>query len=115
MDDSILNSVKKLLGIPEEYDAFDVNVIMYINSVFNILNQLGVGPANGFSITDSSSTWNDYFADSEPIEAVKSYVALKVRLMFDPPSSSSALQSLTNMISELEWRINVKSDSAETL
>lgn len=109
--DSILNSVKKLLGIAEEYDAFDIDIIMYINSVFNVLTQLGVGPTGGFSIHDSSSTWNDYFADSEPIEAVKTYVAMKVRLLFDPPANSTAMQALTNVISELEWRLSVQCDN----
>lgn len=105
--DSILNSVKKLLGIAEEYDAFDTDIIIHINSVFMILTQLGVGPANGFSIYDSSSAWSDFIPEGELMEAVKSYMGLKVRLMFDPPTSSSVMQATANMISELEWRLNV--------
>ena len=111
--DSILTSVKKLLGIAEEYTAFDPDVIMSINSVFAILEQLGVGPDGGFSITDSSMTWNDYFGASEDIEqneAVKNYIALKVKLMFDPPMSSTVMQATTNLTSELEWRLNVACD-----
>lgn len=111
--ESILTSVKKLLGIAEEYTAFDPDIIMSINSVFVILEQLGVGPDGGFSITDSSTTWNDYFGASEDIEqneAVKNYIALKVKLMFDPPTSSTVMQATTNLTSELEWRLNVACD-----
>ena len=111
--ESILTSVKKLLGIAEEYTAFDTDIIMSINSVFAILEQLGVGPDGGFSITDSSTTWNDYFGASEDIEqneAVKNYIALKVKLMFDPPTSSTVMQATTNLTSELEWRLNVACD-----
>lgn len=111
--DSILTSVKKLLGIAEEYTAFDPDIIMSINSVFAILEQLGVGPDGGFSITDSSTTWNDYFGASEDIEqneAVKNYIALKVKLMFDLPTSSTVMQATTNLTSELEWRLNVACD-----
>lgn len=111
--ESILTSVKKLLGIAEEYTAFDPDIIMSINSVFAILEQLGVGPDGGFSITDSSTTWNDYFGASEDIEqneAVKNYIALKVKLMFDPPTSSTVMQATTNLTSELEWRLNVACD-----
>lgn len=111
--ESILTSVKKLLGIAEEYTAFDPDIIMSINSVFAILEQLGVGPDGGFSITDSSTTWNDYFGASEDIEqneAVKNYIALKVKLMFDTPTSSTVMQATTNLTSELEWRLNVACD-----
>lgn len=111
--ESILTSVKKLLGIAEEYTAFDLDIIMSINSVFAILEQLGVGPDGGFFITDSSTTWNDYFGASEDIEqneAVKNYIALKVKLMFDPPTSSTVMQATTNLTSELEWRLNVACD-----
>lgn len=113
MTDSILNTTKKLLGIAEENTAFDLDIIMSINSVFAILEQLGVGPDGGFSITDSSTTWNDYFGASEDIEqneAVKNYIALKVKLMFDPPTSSTVMQATTNLTSELEWRLNVACD-----
>lgn len=111
--DSILTSVKKLLGISEEYTAFDPDIIMYINSVFSILTQLGVGPTEGFFISDASATWNDYFSEGDRIEAVKSYIAAKVRLMFDPPASSSAMQALSNLVSELEWRLNVRCDKTK--
>lgn len=111
--DSILTSVKKLLGIAEEYTAFDPDIIMSINSVFAILEQLGVGPDGGFFISDATATWKDYFGDSKDIEhneAVKNYIGLKVKLMFDPPTSSTVMQATTNLTSELEWRLNVACD-----
>lgn len=107
--DSILTSIKKLLGITEEYKHFDNDIIMHINSVFMILNQIGIGPDEVFSIEDDIASWDD-FLDNTNVEAVKSYVYLKVRLLFDPPTSSSVLDSMNKMISELEWRLNVASD-----
>lgn len=104
--DSILNSIKKLLGIPEDYDHFDPDLIMHINSVFSILTQLGVGPPNGFFIEDEIPTWNDYISNDNRLELVKSYMNLKVRLLFDPPLSSAVMESMNRMISECEWRLN---------
>jgi hypothetical protein len=107
--DSILNSIKKMLGIDAEYDAFDQDIIMHINSVFFILHQLGVGPAEGFSISDEYSIWSDFISDSN-IEAVKSYVGLKVRLLFDPPTSTAVADSINKLIAELEWRLNLSAE-----
>lgn len=109
--DSILTSIKKLLGIAEEYDHFDSDLIMHINSVFMVLNQLGVGPAEGFSITDKTETWEDFTQNNLMIQSVKSYVYLKVRLLFDPPSSSAVMESINRQISELEWRLNLSVDT----
>ena len=105
--DSILTSVKKIIGISEEDESFDTDLIMHINSVLMILNQLGVGPEDGFSITDKSAVWTDIIGDNKLIEATKTFVGLKVRLIFDPPTSSAVLDSINKTISELEWRINV--------
>lgn len=107
--DSILTSIKKLLGITEEYTHFDQDIIIHINSAFMILNQLGVGPDRVFYIKDDSEIWNDFVGINTDIEAVKTYVYLKVRLMFDPPSSSIVAESINKSISELEWRLNVAS------
>lgn len=107
MDDSILTSVKKLLGIPEDYDPFDKDVVMHINTVLFSLNQIGVGPPNGFVISDKTTTWSEYLTDSTNLEAVKSYIYLKVRLLFDPPTSSIITESINRQIAELEWRLNV--------
>lgn len=107
MNDSILTSVKKMLGIVEEYEHFDMDLIMHINTVLSILTQLGVGPSVGFSITDKTSKWSDFIGDARNLEAVKSYVYLKVRLLFDPPTNSAVSESINRSISELEWRMNV--------
>lgn len=109
--ESILTSIKKLLGISEEYEHFDADLIMHINSVFMILTQLGVGPSEGFHITDSSEIWTDFIQEPARIELVKSYMYLKVKLLFDPPSSSAVIESMNRMISEFEWRLNVAAES----
>lgn len=110
--ESILTSIKKLLGITEEYEHFDSDIIMHINSVFMVLNQLGVGPENGFSIKDKYQTWSEFInADDPRFEAVKSYMHLKVKLLFDPPASSIVAESINRMIAEYEWRLNVLAES----
>lgn len=109
--DSILTSIKKLLGIAEEYEHFDADLIMHINSVFMILTQMGVGPEKGFSIEDDLATWNEFLSDSPNCEAVKSYMHLKVKLLFDPPLSSAVMEAMNRMISEFEWRLNVAVES----
>ena len=108
--ESILTSIKKLLGIPEEYTHFDPDIVMHINSVFTILTQLGVGPADGFMIEDESALWSDFIPTKSKIECVKSYVHLKVKLLFDPPLNSAVIESMNRMISELEWRLFVAVD-----
>ena len=112
--DSILNSIKKLLGIAEDYTNFDNDLIMHINSVFMILNQLGVGPKDGFTITNEKDVWNDFIKDTKNIESIKSYIYLKVKLMFDPSASSVVTESINKTISELEWRLNVSVDNPTT-
>ena len=107
MIDSILTSIKKLLNISEEDSSFDIDLIIHINSVFSILDQLGVGPDGGFSIEDNTAIWSDYTTDIYQLADIKSYVFLKVKLMFDPPTNSSILQSIERSITELEWRLNV--------
>lgn len=108
--DSILTSIKKLLGISEEYTQFDDDIIMHINTVFLNLTQLGVGPEEGFLIEDDVAEWEDFIEDNAQLQAVKSYVYLKVKLLFDPPLSSSVIESMNRMIAELEWRLNVAVD-----
>lgn len=110
--ESILTSIKKLLGIDEEYTQFDSDIIMHINSVFMILNQLGVGPEKGFSIQNSESVWTDFIPSGSNLEAVKTYMHLKVKLMFDPPSSSAVMEAINRTIAELEWRLNIAADMA---
>lgn len=111
--ESILTSIKKQLGITEEYEHFDGDIIIHINSVFMILQQLGVGPKEGFSIEGEDALWTDFTPDISKLQAVKSYVYLKVRLLFDPPSNSALIESMNNLIKELEWRLNVAGESTE--
>ena len=111
--ESILTSIKKLLGITEEYNQFDPDIIMHINSVFMILTQLGVGPAEGFSIEDDTAVWTDFIQDIKKLESVKTYIYLKVKLAFDPPLSSAVIESMNRLINELEWRLNVAAESTE--
>ena len=114
ISESILTSIKKLLGIDENYKHFDADIIMHINSVFSILTQMGVGPANGFSISGKDDTWSAFITDKPNIfSLVKSYVYMKVRLLFDPPLSSAAIESINRQISEFEWRLFVAADPIE--
>lgn len=109
MDESILTSIKKLLGIAEEYKHFDTDIVIHINTVFMILMQLGVGPEAGFTISDDTAVWGDFLTSSAQLEAVKSYVYLRVRMLFDPPQGSVGT-SMENLIKELEFRLNVEVD-----
>lgn len=111
MNDSILTSIKKLLGITEEYINFDTDIIIHINSALMVLNQLGVGPSDGFSIQDKTSEWSEFITDEDKLDAVKTYVYLKVKLVFDPPLNGSVMEALKQSITEYEWRLNVQADS----
>lgn len=110
MDDSILDTIKKLVGIDKDYDVFDTDIIVAINSSFMILNQLGVGPTKPFSIKDSSATWKDFFGDEEIFELAKSYIYLRTKLLFDPPSSGVLHEAVERQISEFEWRMHIQAD-----
>lgn len=113
MEESILNTIKKMLGFEADYDAFDTDLIVHINMVFNILNQIGVGPKEGFSISDSDTLWNCYLKDSRKLEMVKTYIYLKVKNIFDPGTSSALNEAIRNQIAELEWRLSVQVDPGE--
>ena len=108
---SILNETKKLLGIEPEYTHFDQDIQISINSALMSLNQLGVGPKTGFIITGPTETWSSILGDRKDLEQVKTYVYLKTRLSFDPPSSSFTLSAYERQIQELEWRINVQAET----
>lgn len=109
MDSSILTTIKKLLGIAEEDTSFDTDIIIHINTVLAILSQLGVGTA-GFMIEDDSAVWSDYLKTATNLELVKSYIFMKVRQMFDPPTGGAIAEALNKNITELEWRINCMVD-----
>lgn len=104
--DSILDTTKKLLGFESDYTAFDLDIILHINTVFFTLTQLGIGPVTGFSIVDKTANWAD-FIGAESIHAVKSYMGLRVRLLFDPPATSFVIEAFKKQAEELEWRLNV--------
>ena len=114
VDDSILDSIKKLLGIASDYTNFDTDTIIYINSAFMVLNQLGVGPEEGFKITGKDESWSSYITDNDNLEAVKSYIHLKVKVAFDPPLNSTVMEAHKQLISEYEWRLNVQSEGGKT-
>lgn len=105
-NNSILDTTKKILGLESDYEAFDLDIITHINSVFFELQQLGVGPDKGFVINDKASKWDEFIGE-ESINAVKSLMALKVRLLFDPPATSFHLKAIEDQITKLEWRLNV--------
>lgn len=109
--DSILNVTKKLLNAPVDYDVFDIDIITYINSVFAILSQMGVGPRDGFFIQDDSASWADYIKDNPNLNGVQSYMVMKVRMMFDMPTTSFAITAMEKMCAEFEWRLNVVSET----
>lgn len=112
--ESILTSIKKMLGIAEDYEHFDSDLIMHINTVFLTLSQLGIGSSKSFMIEDKSATWNDFISDNDNLEAVKTYIYLRVRLIFDPPLSSVVIECMNREIKELEFRLNIEAESGES-
>lgn len=107
LEPSILLTIKKLLGSPKEYTAFDVDILIHINSVFSTLQQMGIGPEEGYSITGYDEKWEDYISvfDKHKMNSVKTYIYQKVRYVFDPPSNGNLLEALSNSIKELEYRL----------
>ena len=115
MEQSILTSTKKILGIAEDYTAFDLDIITHINSAFSTLTQLGVGPTSGFMIEDDEAEWGDFLGNDPDFQcnAVKSYVYLKVKQLFDPPTTSYLVTATERQITELEWRLNIRREETE--
>ena len=111
MEESILISIKKLLGIDKDNKDFDTDVIMHINTALLTLNQIGVGPAEGFLIEDDSATWEDLLVDRKDLDAAKTHIYLKVKLVFDTPLNSSVIKANKESINELEWRLNLQAES----
>lgn len=112
--ESILTTIKKLLGIVEDCTDFDDMLIVYINSAFSVLHQIGVGPKDGFSIEDDSEVWTDFISDDpSTLRSVRTYIYLKVKLMFDPPQNGSLLESINRQILEHESRLNMVVDPGE--
>jgi hypothetical protein len=107
MEASILTSTKKVLGIAESYTAFDLDIIMHINATFSVLSQIGVGPIGGFTVQDETDAWVDLEVPNDQLNLIRTYVFLKVRLLFDPPTTSFLLEATTNQIKEYEWRLSM--------
>jgi hypothetical protein len=108
---SILDSIKKVLGLAPDYDAFDSDIVMHVNSIFATLQQLGVGPAGGFSIEDNTATWDTFLADAR-VNMVRSYMFLRVKFMFDPPDGRYSIAAMEAQMHEFEWRLNVLAEGA---
>ena len=113
MQDSILMTIRKLVCGNPYADHFDTDLLVHINACFSVLNQLGVGPENGFVVTDETQSWSSYIADNYRLNMVKTYVTLKVKKIFDPPLTSSVLEAMDKEISQLEWRLNVAVDPSK--
>jgi hypothetical protein len=115
MEQSILTSTKKILGIAEDYTVFDLDILTHINTAFATLTQLGVGPADGFMIEDETAVWTDFdpVDDHLNFNSVKSYVFLKVKMLFDPPTTSYLISASEEQIKELEWRLNTHREGTE--
>lgn len=112
MNDSILSTIKKLLGVPEDYEVFDTDIVMHINSAFSTLLQLGIGPKTGFYITGITESWADLIDNNADMFLfVQQYVYISVKLMFDPPTSSFVLDAYNKRLDELTWRLNVMEET----
>jgi len=105
MEDSILRSVKKILGLDASYTQFDLDILIHINSVFTTLHQLGIGPEGGFEIEDATPTWTTFLGSTPRWNGVKSYVYLKVRMLFDPPTTSYLIEAMNKQAAEFEARL----------
>jgi hypothetical protein len=115
MEQSILKSTKNVLGLAADYTVFDLAVITHINSAFSTLTQLGVGPSEGFMIEDDKAVWDDFIILSDDLSynSVKSYIYLKTRMLFDPPTTSFHLEAMNRQIEEMEWRLNANREEVE--
>jgi len=107
MVDSILDDTKQICGLEPNYTHYDLDIILHINSVFSTLNQLGAGPPDGFEITGSDEVWDDFTGGDPKLNSVRTYVVLKVKSLFDPPTTSYLIGAMEKQLAELEWRINV--------
>jgi hypothetical protein len=113
MTQSILTTTKKILGLSEEYTAYDVDIIIHINNVLMILSQLGIGPDEGAVIEDSSVKWTDIFDNNMLLNSIKVYVYIRVRLLFDPPTTSYLIESMKEQLREIEYRLSVQREGVE--
>ncbi|ATN93654.1 hypothetical protein SEA_SCAP1_5 [Streptomyces phage Scap1] len=113
MDQSILNSVKKMVGVDASLTVFDLDILTHINAVFSDLEQLGIGPVGGFMIEDDAPTWDAFLGADPRLSSVKSYMYFRVRLMFDPPQTGYLIDSMNKQVEKMEWRLNVTREGDE--
>ena len=111
MNDSILDTIKKLIGFEPEYTAFDIDIIIAINAAIGVLTQIGIGPDEGYSIQNNTNTWSELVTDVTKLDLVKQYIYLRVKTVFDPSASSSVSTAYQNLINELEWRLNIEHET----
>lgn len=111
MAGSILNETKKILGIEEDYTAFDLDILTHINTVLSTLSQLGIGPAGGVAIEDATATWDEVLGVDVELNMVKTYMYLRVRMVFDPPTTSYLLNAMQEQLKEFEWRLSTKREN----
>lgn len=119
MEESILTTIKKLLGISEEYTHFDEDILVHINTAFMVLAQIGVGSSVPFNIDDDVPTWDDFYTtlsedDQQKFSSIKTYIHLKVKIIFDPPTSSAIMDAMNRTINELEWRLNHEAEISQS-
>jgi|SRR5215510_8788639 len=107
MNSSILDDTKKILGLAPDYDVFDLDIITHINSAFSVVCQLGVGPEDGFFVQNESEVWDDFPVPTNQLSLVRTYIYLKVRMLFDPPTTSFLIEAMNKQIAEYEWRLNI--------
>ena len=107
MEESILKTIKQLIGCPDDFEQFDLDLTIHINSAFAALIQLGVGPKEGYRITGPDNVWSEFEEDTQKSSLIKDYVYIKTRLLFDPPTSSALMDSLKEQLKEMEWRLYI--------
>ena len=107
MEESILKTIKQLIGCPDDFEQFDLDLTIHINSAFAALTQLGVGPKEGYRITGPDNVWSEFEEDTQKSSLIKDYVYIKTRLLFDPPTSSALMDSLKEQLKEMEWRLHI--------
>lgn len=112
MEDSILISIKKILGVAANYDVFDLDILTHINMAFATLNQLGVGPTDVVMVTDDTVLWSELGIPNNQLSLIRTYISLKTRMLFDPPNTSFVIEAMNKQINELEWRLNVFREEA---
>ena len=107
MEESILKTIKQLIGCPDDFEQFDLDLMIHINSAFATLTQLGVGPKEGYRITGVDNVWNEFEDDAQKLSLIKDYVYIKTRLLFDPPTTGSLMDSLKEELKEMKWRLYI--------